>query len=75
MKFDVHEGLATIRLEGPVFVGTTGDKGKDGEFFPHLGTHMNGFRFAPKEGDAGIIVFDRKIVKERRALSPSYIHY
>lgn len=75
MKVDVFEGTATLSMEVPIFVGTTG-KGEPGATnFPILGAPLKNFMFYPEKDDSGTLVFDLADEKRRTATSPIYFQY
>ncbi len=76
MRIKVKDGLAEIRMDMPVFFGTTGKNiGGFPQRFHPVGTSLNGFKFRPEEGDWGTLVFDRADKMQRTPLSPIFFQY
>ena len=76
MRIKVEDGLAEIRMDMPVFIGTTGkNAGGFPQRFHPIGTTLHGFKFRPEKDDYGTLVFDHAEESQRRATSPTYFHY
>lgn len=75
MNITVFEGVATLRVEMPVFIGTTGSGTPGATNFPIFGVPLNNFIFSPEKGDTGTLVFDCAEEAERKPTSPTLFQF